>query len=80
MALPQEYWMERTIREIASAFGTPLFIDNATTKRLFGHYAWVLVDIDFSKKIFHEIMVESEGFAFGVEVTYEWLPDFCSHC
>ena len=25
-------------------------------------------------------MVESEGFAFGVEVTYEWLPDFCSHC
>jgi len=39
MALPQEYWMERTIQEIASAFGTPLFIDNATTKRLFGHYA-----------------------------------------
>ena len=39
MALPQEYWMERTIREIESAVGTPLVIDNATTKRLFGHYA-----------------------------------------
>jgi hypothetical protein len=79
MALPQEYWMERTIREIASVVGTPLDIDNATTKRLFGHYARVLVDIDFSK-IFHEIMAEREGCAFGVEVAYEWLPDFCAHC
>jgi hypothetical protein len=80
MVLPQEYWMERTIRAIASVVGTPLVIDNATTKRLFDHYARVLVYIDFSKKIFHEIMVESERFAFGVEVAYEWLPDFCSHC
>ena len=79
MALPQEYTMERTIREIASAVGTPLVIENATTKRLFGHYARVLVDIDFSKKTFHEIMVEREGFAFGVEVAYEWLPDLCYH-
>lgn len=30
--------MERTLREIASAVGTPLLIDKATTKRLFGHY------------------------------------------
>jgi len=25
--------------EIASVVGTPLIIDNATTKRVFGHYA-----------------------------------------
>jgi len=71
MALPQEYWMEHTFREIARVVGTPLVIDNATTKRLFGHYARVLFDIDFSKKIFHEIMVEREGFSFGIEVPYE---------
>ena len=29
MELPQEYWMERTLREIANAAGTPLLIDNA---------------------------------------------------
>jgi len=24
--------------------------------------------------------VEKEGYAFTVEVAYEWLPDFCSLC
>jgi len=72
--------MEQTLREIASAVGTPLVIDNATSKRLFGHYARILVDMDFSRKIFHEIVVEREGYAFPVAVAYEWMPDFCSHC
>lgn len=80
MELPQEYWMDRTLREISSAIGTPLIIDNATTKRLYGHYARILVDMDFSRKMFHEITMEREGYAFNVEVAYEWLPDFCSHC
>jgi len=80
MALPQEYWMEQTLREIASAVGTPLVLDNATLKRLFGHYARILVDIDFSKKIFHEIIVEREGASYPVEVVYERIPEFCSHC
>jgi len=80
MELPQEYWMDRTLREIASVVGTPLIIDNATSKRLYGHYACILVDMDFSRKIFHEITVEREGYTFNVEVAYEWLPDFCSHC
>ena len=62
--------MDRTLREIASA----------TTKRLYGHYARILVDMDFSRKMFHEITVEREGYSFVVEVAYEWLPDFCSHC
>jgi len=80
MALPQEYWMEQTLREIASAVGTPLVPDNATLKRLFGHYARILVDIDFSKRIFHEIIVEREGASYPVKVVYERIPDFCSHC
>jgi len=64
-------------QEIASTVGTPLIIHIATSKRLFGHYARILVDMDFSRKIFHEILVEREGFSFKVEVNYEWLPDFC---
>jgi len=71
MELPQEYWMEQTLLEIASAVGTPLLIDNATSKHIFGHYARVLVDMDFSKKLYHEIVVEREGFPFCVEVAYE---------
>ena len=80
MALPQEYWMERTLREIPTAVGTPLVLDNATLKRLFGHYARILVDIDFSKKIFHEILIERKGAYYHVEVVYERILDFCSHC
>jgi len=72
MALPQEYWMDRTLREIDSALGTPLLIDNATTKLIHGHYARILVDMDFSWNFFHEITVEMKG-----QVAYEWLPDFC---
>jgi hypothetical protein len=36
--------------------------------------------MDLSRHIFDEIMVEREGFAFNLEVFFEWLPDFCSHC
>jgi len=49
-------------------------------KKKIGHYARSLADIDFSRKFFHEFMVEREGFSFNVEVVYERLPDFCSHC
>ena len=77
--LPQEYWMKRTPREIASADGTPLIIDSAT-HNLFGHYARVLVFVDLSKKIFNEILVKREGFSFPIEVSLEWLPEFCYHC
>lgn len=78
--LPQEYWLERTLMEIAGAIGAPLIIDAATQKHTFSHYARVLVDIDFSRRLFYEITVEREGYAFPVEVEYEWLPDFCTHC
>jgi hypothetical protein len=55
-------------------------IDEATKKRALGHYARVLVDIDLFKRLFDEIMVERESFTFYVEVVYERLPDYCTHC
>jgi hypothetical protein len=77
--LPQEYWLERTLLEIAGAIGSPLIIHAATQKHTFGHYARMLVDIDFSLRIFYEMMVERERFPFPIKVEYEWLPEFCSH-
>lgn len=77
--LPQEYWMERTLYEITGAVGTPLLIDNVTRHRLYGHYARILVDLDLSKDLFYEIMVEREGFAFPLAIEYEGLPGFCKH-
>lgn len=78
--LPQEYWRERTLKEIASVVGTPIDIDGPTRNRLFGHYARILVDIDLSKKAYDEVLVERDGFAFMVEIQYERRPLFCHHC
>jgi hypothetical protein len=80
MELPQEYWRQRTLFEIASAIGTPLSLDDSTRNRTFGHYARILVDIDLSRRIFDEIRVERDGYDFPLAVVYERLPEFCSHC
>ena len=80
MELPQEYWRERTLKEIASAVGTPIDIDGPTRNRSFGHYARILVDIDLSKKAYDEVLVERDSFAFMVEIQYERRPLFCHHC
>ncbi|MCI34005.1 defensin-like protein, partial [Trifolium medium] len=71
MELPQEYWRQRTLFEIASEVDTPLALDDATLNRTFGHYARVLVDIDLSKHLFEEILVEREGYAFKLGIVYE---------
>lgn len=78
--LPHEYWRERTLKEIASAVGTPIDIDGPTRNRTFGHYARILVDTNLSKRAYDEILVEREGFAFKVEVQYVRRPLFCHHC
>jgi len=71
---------ERTLKEIASAVGTPIDIDGPTRNRTFSHYARILVDIDLSKKAYDEVLVERDGFAFMVEIQYEQRPLFCHHC
>jgi hypothetical protein len=78
--LPQEYWRERTLKEIASAVGTPIDIDGPTRNRTFGHYARILVNIDLSKKAYDEVLYKREGYAFKVEIQYERRPLFCHHC
>jgi len=78
--LPQEYWRERTLKEIASAVGTPIDIDGPTQNRTFGHYARILVEIDLSKRAYDEILVERDGFTFKVEVQYDRRPLFSHHC
>jgi len=60
--------------------GTPISIDGPTRNRAFDHYARILFDIDLSKRVFDEILVEREGFALNVEVQYERRPLFCHHC
>ena len=78
--LPQEYWRERTLKEIASTVGAPIDIDDPTRNRAFGHYARILVNVDLSKRAYDEILVEREGYTFKVKVQYKRRPLFCHHC
>jgi len=45
-----------------------------------GFIARVLVDIDLLSPLPDHLLVERPDFAFQVDVEYEWLCPFCSHC
>jgi hypothetical protein len=82
--LSQEYWRPKILFAIASSIGTPICTDSFTNKpmldRIFGHYARVLVDLNWFQELRYRILVERVGFAFIVDVEYENLPDVCSNC
>jgi hypothetical protein len=49
-------------------------------ERTFGQYTRVLVDMDLTQTLRSKVLVERKGFAFFVDLDYENLPDFCTHC
>lgn len=53
---------------------------DAIKKRAFGCYVCILVNINLSKRIFEEVVVELEGFAFCVDIVYDRSPKFCTNC
>jgi hypothetical protein len=82
--LAQEYWLPKILFAITSSVGTPICNDVIAAKpmfdRTFGHYARVLVDMDSSQTLRHKVLVERIGYAFFVELDYENLTPFSSHC
>ncbi|XP_058776586.1 uncharacterized protein LOC131650900 [Vicia villosa] len=82
--LSQEYWRPRILFAIASCIGTPICIDAASSKsridRTFGQYVRVLIDMDLTKPLNHNVLVERAGFAFFADIEYENIPQFCEHC
>ncbi|KAL6224829.1 hypothetical protein ACLB2K_003684 [Fragaria x ananassa] len=76
-----QFWEPVTLFEIANGIGVPVKIDHNTLERRFGLFARVLVDVDLSCSPPCELVVRrSNGEIMTVEVEYERLPDFCSHC
>ena len=78
--LAREYWRPVILFEIAGALGTRLALDEVTKKRIFGHYARVLIEIDITSDMHERILVERKDFDFYVDVEYEKLPSFCDSC
>lgn len=82
--LSHEYWRSKILFFIASIVGTPIctysFASKPMTGRTFGHYVRVLVELGLSQTLTYKVLVERKNFAFFVEMDYESLPTFCSHC
>ncbi|XP_050222820.1 uncharacterized protein LOC126672913 [Mercurialis annua] len=55
-------------------------IDNATNATEFGHYVRVLIDIDLCSTLLDNLLIETVGKNFFIEVIYENLPLFCTSC
>lgn len=49
-------------------------------ERTFGHFARVLVDMDITQQLRYEVLVGRKDYAFFVDLVYENLPEFCTHC
>ncbi|XP_059281206.1 uncharacterized protein LOC132034885 [Lycium ferocissimum] len=79
--LPMIYWGPRTLGNIASRLGNPLFADECTTKKSRVSYARVLVDMDVTQELPREVqIVDSKGNSFRQAVVYEWCPKYCPKC
>jgi hypothetical protein len=82
--LSQEYWHPRILFAIVNSVGTPSCTDPASTKSLmditFGLFARLLVDMDITQQVRYKVLVERNDYSFFVDLEYENLPEFCSHC
>ncbi|XP_026443521.1 uncharacterized protein LOC113343609 [Papaver somniferum] len=59
--LHMELWTERSLLTIGKALGTPIVVDHRTLDLEYGHFAVVLVDIDFAKHIPERIHLSAGG-------------------
>lgn len=82
--VPQKYWRKRILFAIANAIGTPICTYANASKpiweRTFGQYVRILVDMDISQPLRNKVLVERKRYTFCVEVSYENMPDYWTHC
>lgn len=78
--LSMEYWGPAFLLDIAIGVGEPLGIDERILKKEFGTFTRMLIDIDFSKELPEEILMQRERFEFLIGVEYENCPAFYSQC
>ena len=78
--LPWELWDASILADISRNIGVPLRIDRVTLEGDFRHFARVLVDVDLASTLQHQLVLDCDGNLFDIDVIYEHLPLFCSHC
>ncbi|XP_026443171.1 uncharacterized protein LOC113343064 [Papaver somniferum] len=79
-SLPVEMWVEKTLLALGKSLGTPIVVDKRTLNHEYGHYASVLIDIDFAKHDTDSVYVEVDGRHFLQPIEILKQPKFCSKC
>ncbi|XP_026400455.1 uncharacterized protein LOC113296362 [Papaver somniferum] len=78
--LPLEFWTEKNLLSMAKSLGTPIVVDKRTLAHEYGHFASVLVDIDFAESATDTINVTVGGLDFWQTVEIQKMPKYCSKC
>ncbi|KAF9617727.1 hypothetical protein IFM89_038227 [Coptis chinensis] len=79
--LKQQYWDYEILMSMGRCVEYPIAIDKPTAEGEYGFCASVLVDLDLSKHIPNQILVEvPNGVDFMQEIELSKLPKFYVHC
>ncbi|XP_026417249.1 uncharacterized protein LOC113312726 [Papaver somniferum] len=74
------FWSESILFKICKEIGTPIKIDEATTKCDVGYYANVLVEVDFASSVPNKVWIGTKYGVFFQEVSIPDCPKYCSSC
>ncbi|XP_026439455.1 uncharacterized protein LOC113338212, partial [Papaver somniferum] len=75
--LPLEFWIEKTLLAMEKSLGTSIVVDKSTLEHEYGHFASVLVDINFAETATDSIHVTVGGLDFWQPVEIQKKPNFC---
>ncbi|KAJ4850802.1 hypothetical protein Tsubulata_009794 [Turnera subulata] len=78
--VPLELLTAEGLSYLASALGTPLHSDQDCSRLFKGDQANVCINVDFSKPLQSQLLVDICGEHIAIEVSYSWKPQFCDNC
>ncbi|XP_026433423.1 uncharacterized protein LOC113330831 [Papaver somniferum] len=78
--LPMEFWIEKTLLAMGKTLGFPIVVDKRTLAHEYGHFASVLIDIDFAELKYDDINVTVGEREFCQPFEILKRPKFCSKC
>ncbi|XP_026420055.1 uncharacterized protein LOC113316036 [Papaver somniferum] len=71
---------KNVLLSLAKSLGTPIVVDRRTLAHEYGHFASVLVDINFSEAATDAIHIAVGGLDFWQSVEIQKIPKYCSKC
>ncbi|XP_009782929.1 uncharacterized protein [Nicotiana sylvestris] len=78
---PLNYWEDDSLGRISSTLRVPIYADACTTKVECISYARILVEMDVTRSLPRQIMVEDPNRReFEQEFWYDWMPMYCNKC